>query len=1056
MKSCKILFFEKAFTRPQQEENPFGLIPSHLCLNILQMQNRRYKGNSVNENMQHYIKTILFLAVLCLSPLARGQESKIYNHDQRAYQEALALYNNGQYQAAQTLFDKVLKTTEDQETKANSAYYIANAAVRLNQRGADQLMEEFVENYPTSTKRNSAYLDVANYYFANGKYSYALKWYEQVDQSAMARSEREDFNFRMGYSLFATDRPAEARRYLTPLATSQEYGSQAKYYLGYMAYEEDDFEGANERFDQITDQEVLKDKLAYYQADMNFKLGRFEQAIAEAKQYLPKADRQEASELNKIIGESYFNLGQYENAIPYLKEYRGKRGKWSNTDYYLLGYSYYKSGDNENAISQFNKIIGGSNAVSQNAYYHLADAYLKAGRKQEALNAFKNAAEMDFNEEISKDAYLNYARLSYELGNAYETVPKVIATYIERYPGDPQVEEMKSLLVDSYLTSRNFKGAMELLQQNREYASRETYQKVAFYRGMELFQEGDYAEAYDHLQIASSLNADAIFGARATFWKGEAAYRLNRYEDALAAYGAFQDDPAAKRLDLYESLDYQVGYAHFKQKQYQQAASAFERFVRNSATGAEAYDAYARLGDSYFATRQYWPAMESYNKVIASASSEKDYAAFQKAVSYGFVDRNSTKIEELERFLDTYPGSTLQDDVLFELANTYVSLGREQEGLRAYDRIVREYPGSSLVPQALLRQGLVNYNAGNNEAALQKFRSVVNQYENSQEAVQAVTTAKLIYVDLGRVDEYAQWVQQLDFVEVSNAELDNTTYESAERQQLEGRTAAAIRGYEQYLAQFPNGLHKQEAHFNLAELRYSQGEKEASLAHYQRVADAGLNENSEKALTRVSDILLSQGKTEEAMAYLQRLEEVAEVKENRIFAKSNLMKGYYDRKDFQTTLRYANELLNTPGVDARIQNDARLMVARSAMATGNEEKAIQTYRELIQTASGEVAAEARYYDARALHAAGNFEASNAKVQELVKAYAAYKNWSGKGLILMAKNYDALDDAYQATYILESVIQNFSGYPDIIQSAEQELTRIKSREAESNSSIDINN
>jgi GTP-binding protein len=72
---------------------------------------------------------------------------------------------------------------------------------------------------------------------------------------------------------------------------------------------------------------------------------------------MPKSSAQEKSELNKIIGESYFNLKQYENAIPYLKEYKGKKGKWSNTDFYQLGFAYYQKKDYEKAIPQFNKII---------------------------------------------------------------------------------------------------------------------------------------------------------------------------------------------------------------------------------------------------------------------------------------------------------------------------------------------------------------------------------------------------------------------------------------------------------------------------------------------------------------------------------------------------------------------------------------------------------------------------------------------------------------------------------------------------------------------------
>ena len=253
--------------------------------------------------------------------MGTAQESKIYTHENKDFQEALTLYNNEQFQAAQTIFEKVKSTTKDEEIAANSAYYAANAAVRLNQPGADRMMEDFVENYPTSTKRNSAFADVAEYYFDTGKYPYALKWYNKVDQGALSRGEMEKFNFNYGYSLFSSNKPKEAERYLEKVTTSPVYGSQAKYYLGYISYQQDDYEAANERFDQITDQNVLEEKLSYYQADMNFKLGKFEEAIALAKKQLPKSDRTEVSELNKIIGESYFNLGQYENAIPYLKEY---------------------------------------------------------------------------------------------------------------------------------------------------------------------------------------------------------------------------------------------------------------------------------------------------------------------------------------------------------------------------------------------------------------------------------------------------------------------------------------------------------------------------------------------------------------------------------------------------------------------------------------------------------------------------------------------------------------------------------------------------------------
>ena len=265
--------------------------------------------------MQH-IKRQLLIVFLIVSSFGMAQKSAVYTSDLQEYQKALTLYNNKQYKAAQSLFDDIKFNTDDATIKSDCAYYIANCAVRLNQRNADDLITEFVEEYPTSTKRNTAFLDVADYYFNNGKYAYARKWYEKVDEGSIARSEKDRFNFNYGYSLYSTKDEKKATKYLNRVVNSKEYGSQAKYYIGFMAYEGDDYDTANEYFEQVSDNEKYKEKLSYYQADLNFKLGKFEKAIELAEEQLPKARGSEESELSKIIGESHFNLGNYAEAIP--------------------------------------------------------------------------------------------------------------------------------------------------------------------------------------------------------------------------------------------------------------------------------------------------------------------------------------------------------------------------------------------------------------------------------------------------------------------------------------------------------------------------------------------------------------------------------------------------------------------------------------------------------------------------------------------------------------------------------------------------------------------
>src|SRR5690606_9529180 len=103
--------------------------------------------------------------------------------------------------------------------------------------------------------------------------------------------------------------------------------------------------------------------------------------------------------------------------------------------------------------------------------------------------------------------------------------------------------------------------------------------------------------------------------------------------------------------------------------------------------------------------------------------------------------------------------------------------------------------------------------------------------------------------------------------------------------------------------------------------------------------------------------------------------------------------------------------------------------------TNDEEKARAAYAKLLTIAKGELAAEALYYDAYFKNKDGKYEASNTAVQKLSKDYSGYKFFGAKGLIVMAKNFYGLKDSFQATYILESVIKNFTSYPDVVEEAQ---------------------
>lgn len=995
----------------------------------------------------------LFLLCFIVGTLSvSAQKSAIYDNDTSEFDRALNLYNNQQYQSAQIIFDKVKSETKNMDIEADCAYYSANCGIRLDQANADTQMENFVENYPTSTKTNQAYIEVAHYYFEQGRYPQALTWFDKVNEGSLTAREMNKFNFQKGYSFFTAKKKKEATQYFNKVVNSEEYGSQAKYYLGFMSYEADDYKEATKYFDEVSGEEKYKEKLSYFQADMNFKLGNFQKAIDLGQAAMAKSNALEKSELNKIIGESYFNLKQYDKAIPYLTQYKGKKGKWSNTDFYQLGYAYYKQNDYENAIAQFNKIIGGNDSVAQNAYYHLGESYLKTNAKQQALNAFKNASEMEFDAKIQEDATLNYAKLSYEIGNSYQSVPDVLAGFIERYPNSPNRPEIEGLLIDSYITSKNYKGALDLLEKNKT-ANRAAYQKVTFYRGLELYTDGDYQQAMSMFKKSIAEPRDARFSARATFWKGETEYVLDNFTESLLSFKQFIGFPEAKQTPEYKNINYNIAYAYFKLKEYDQAGNYFQSQIDAVKDDkVRLNDSYLRLADSRFVTAKYWPAMDAYNKVIELKSIDADYAAYQKAISYGFVGKNDKKIEDFNKFLQQFPKSSYRDDALFELGNTYVAQNQISSAVGTYDQLLREFKNGSYSSKAILRQGLVYYNGEKPQEALVKFKKVASEYPRTPEALEAVATARLIYLDSGKVDEYATWVRTLDFVEVSDAELDNDTYEAAEKQYQQNNAKQAISGFSGYVAKFPNGIHALKANFYLAQLYFADGLEANAIPNYEYVVSKPRNEFTEQSLARLAQIYIKKNDAAKSTATLKRLEAEADFPQNVTFAQANLMKNYYEAKDYPNAVVYAEKVLANPKTDDKIKSDAQIIVARSAIQTNDEGKARTAYAKLLTIATGELAAEALYYDAYFKNKDGKFEPSNAAVQKLTKNYSGYKYFGAKGLIVMAKNFYGLKDSFQATYILESVIKNFTAFPDVVEEAEKELAIIKSEESKTNSSI----
>ena len=1002
-------------------------------------------------------KTSLILAFFLAPFLGFAQQSEFNARPENAFTQAEKLFTEKAYAAAQISFKKLsLQNNTSQEVKTNAAYYVAICALQMNQIDADTQVLNFTQNYPQSPKKELALLMAGNTFFKNNELKTALNWYQKINEENLSQEKQDELNFNRSYAYMMTEQLKEGKAGFMKLLSSPSYGAEANYYVGYIAYKQKDYATAEVYLTKASQEQSYEGEASYSLLDINFKNGKFDKSIAIGKTLLTKASAKDVSEISKIIGESYFNLKKYNEAIPYLMAYKGKSGKWNNTDFYQLGYAYYQQKDYPNAVKNFTKIISSVDAVAQNAYYHLAECYLSLNQKSEALNAFKNASEMSFSAKIKEDAFLNYAKLSYEQGNPYKSVALVLQDFLAAYPQSAYYKEINTLVVTSYIYQQDYQGALNYLSKNRNLENISLSKDVSFYRGVQLFNEQKLKQAYPFFNTATGSN-DALIKVSAKYWKAETDDQLGNYKNALEGFLAFKSDIRASAINEYERIDYGIAYSYFKLKDYAKAATFFQSFLKGAKGNNPLNDdANIRLGDCYFASKNYQNAINAYESVLKKKGIGSDYALYQKGMSFGFIGQNDQKISNLLAVASQYPTSNLQDDALFQTASTYTLLKNNTKAHQTYDRLLKEHPKSSYIPSALLRQGLLYYNDNKPDAALEKYKTIVKDYAATNEAKQAVSNARNVYVDIGQVDAYAAWVKNLSFVNVTNADLDNTIYEAAENKFLANDNVKAIDGFSKYLSSFPEGLHALQAHFYLAQAYMSSNESEKATTHYQYVVSKNQSEFSEESLNRLAQIYLEKENWTAAMPLLSRLEQEANYAQNILFAQSNLMKGYYQNNEFKKANDYAEKVLKNDKLATNVEFDAKIIIARVAFKTNDLTTAENYYKEIEAKASGELKAEALYYSAYFKNKSKNYSGSNSIVQQLIADYSSYKYWGVKSYVIMAKNYYALKDAYQATYILENIIKNFSQYEDVIADAQKELNLIKEQEAKTNDSVNPKN
>jgi TolA-binding protein len=1008
-------------------------------------------------------RAVLTFCIVMFVQSVFAQSTLKYSDAWKEYQRGMEMWDNHNYLAARQTFENAKLQPFSNQSQPdvllqNLDFYIAACAVENNDKDAEQLLQNYMLLHHETDKRRQIYFLLGKYYFGNKKYTDAITYLEKAKPEDLLTSQQSEYKFMLGYSYFTRKKFEEAKPFFKQLkGVNDKYFYPSNYYYAFICFYTKDFDESLKSFLAIQDSKMYAAVIPYYIAQIYYAKQEYKKTIDYIPTKVNDAGVMYKPELNFLLGQAYFQTSQYERALPLLDGFLSKQAKANKYEIYQLAYCQYKTGDYQRAIKNLVQLNLLNDSLGQNATYTLADCYLKTNQKDKARSAFQSASNMSFDRSIQQLAVFHYGKLSVDAGNYSEAVD-VLKNYIEKNAGSSYYDEANELLATSLFQTKNYDAAYQLIEDNPNLRSprmNETYQKLTFFRAIQVLSDGNPSEAEKLCDKSLKYPIDKLVMAKALYLKGEAQYQQNNFAGAASNFAKSEEIPGAfdKKDDFFSpfQVQYNIGYSFFKRKEYKYAAAAFERAIKdfgNTATEQTKSkllpDTYLRFADCSFVTQQYDDALDAYSKIIGSNWSSAEYATYQKAILLGLKNRNVEKVNLLEQLIAKYPTSRYREQAYFEIGETHLEEGKYDAALTAYNNLLSKFPASVFVPKSYLKIALVTYNKDKKADAFAAYKKVVQQFPKTIEAKEALTAMKEISVEIGRTDEYVELAS--GFGSITQSEQDSLTYQAAETAYNNNDCARAIQLFSNYVKKFETGYFINEARFGRAECYSRDKSFVEAFEDYKAVIENRAAKFFERSLLKASGIAYFEIKNyNEAFDLYEKLLNAASNPPNTYSAQLGLLKTANKLEKHDKVIEYANLILQNNQLKENDLIEINYMKAKALYLTFKNDEALPILNKVAAAAVSEKAAECKYYACKILFEKEQYKASLDSCLKLKSRFANYELWVVKTFILMADNYAALDNQFQAKATLESIVANYTGDEKVLQEAREKLEVLTNKE-----------
>lgn len=1000
---------------------------------------------------------ISVIAVLLLN-ISWAQEGSYYTSGLEEFRKGVELFDKEKYASARNTFETFIENGKNQHQNLiiDAHFYRALCAAELFNNDAEFLISHFLVEFPESPRTKELYFVMGNFQYIKKHYSKALKWYKKVDLYDLSQQEVEEYHFKVGYSHFMKEEyKLASEHFLKIKETESKYAVPAKYFYAHIAFDEKKWETALKEFKKLEDDELFGPIVPYYIIQIYFYQNKNDEIIAYAPDLLDSTQTRRVPEISRILGEAFYKTEKFAQAVPYLITYKEKGENFTREDTYQLAYAYYRTNDFNAAANQFESISKQQDSLTHQAFYHLADCYLKLGKKDKALLAFQEASLLNIIPDVTEDAMYNYAKLSYELSNSpFNDAIRAIKDYLKAYPNSRHHDEAYTYLSKVFLSTKNYQLAIQTIEEIGKKTPEliESYQRVTYFRALEYYTDLNFDRAIVMFNKSiENSKYDLKIRALAKYWRAEAYYKIGDFEKSFEDFNDYVLTSGAYGSEEFKDAHYNMAYALFKLHDYTQAIVWYRKYVdfTHSEKLTKIGDAYNRIGDCYFISKNYNFAIDYYEKSIATNRKNVDYAIFQKAFSQGLLKKYKEEIATLENLTNNYSNSTYVDDGLFEIANAYKYLNAFDSAIEYYMQIINNFPSSAYRSIAYLQVGMLQYNGNKDEQALSHFKTLISEYPKSEEAQKALIIMKNIYIDVNNVDEYIEFANSHSVeTEVGKIEADSLTYISAERLYMADNCTEALPSFKKYIEKYPDGRYLLNAHYFKSDCEFRDSEYNSALESFSYIINQNANEYTEEALLKSAYINYIDSDFVKTAELYEQLVKHSSNNSSLKTAKIGLMRCYFNLKDYPKAIQSAMSVLTVSEDAKELNREVHFVIGKSFFETKDFEGAYTEFQLIADQAKSKEGAEANYRMIQIEYERENYDKAIELINVFKNSNSPHQEWVARSFMIWSDIFRIREDYFMAKATLESIIKYYPKENDGVKAlAKEKLVIIEEQEVD---------